>query len=153
MVHPSRCLAMGLAPVLVAMLLPACAHGPIGTLPEVSSPSTAAEVIIVRNKSMFGATNSFKITLDGQEILGIRTGEYTQFMVEPGTHSIGVKCFGGWTPTWKEDKKEFSFKAQTRYYFLVGPVDIFEEACAGIEQVAEQEGKERLGGSTYVPAR
>ena len=54
---------------LTCLLLSACAHGPIGTLPKVNSPDSAAEAIIIRNKNIVGATNSYTITLDGLEIL------------------------------------------------------------------------------------
>lgn len=132
-----------------SLFLAACAHGPIGTLPKVTSAKKAAESIVIRNKNIVGATNSLIITLDGQEIFGIKIGEYTKFNLEPGKHSIGVKCFGGWTPTWKEDKKEILFNTESKYYFLISP-DLW---CAEIEQLTEQEGVKRVSESTYIPAQ
>lgn len=138
---------IGCCMLLVCLLLSACAHGPIEALPKVIDIESCAEAVIIRNKNFVGATNSYIITLDNSDILGIRIGEYTKFNLEPGKHSIGVKCFGGWSPTWKENKKEWSFAAKAKYYFLVSP----DASCAEIEQITEQDAAKRISESTYLP--
>lgn len=133
--------------LLGSLLLSACAHGPIEALPKVSDSENSAQAIIIRNKNFVGMTNSYTVTLDSQDIFGIRVGEYTKFNLEPGKHSIGVKCFGGWSPTWKENKKEWLFAAKAKYYFLVSP----DASCAEIEQISEPDATKRISESTYMP--
>jgi hypothetical protein len=136
---------------LVLLGLAACAHGPIGSLPKVSSPDEAVDVTIIRDSSLAGSAISFLIILDGRDIFWIRVGDYTRFNLDPGRHSIGVGWAGGVSPNCIEGKLNMSFNPRSKYFFLVSPAVILGEACAKIEQLSEQQGLERVSNSTYIP--
>ena len=133
--------------ISIVCLVVSCAHGPIGSLPKIDNPEEAAELIIIRNNSIIGATNSYKITLNKQDILAIRVGEYTKFQVKSGNNSLGVKCFGGWSPTWKHMNIDVSCKPGNKYYFLISPGG----SCAKIEPLKEEDGLKWISESKYFP--
>jgi hypothetical protein len=123
-----------------------CATGPMAKLPPIDASARSGEVTVIRASSIVDITNSLLLTLDGKEIFGIRSGQYTKFTVNEGNHVIGVKCFGGWTPTWKEDTRPVKVKTGESHYLLVSP----DLSCAGIEPVNEAEGQRRAKDSEYV---
>jgi hypothetical protein len=126
-----------------------CATGPIATspLPSLTDPKNASEVVVIRKSSIVGATNSYYITLNEQDVFGIKSGEYTTFKVPAGKHTIGVKCFGGWSPTWKESTIEVSLIPEEKVYFATGPGG----SCAKIESINPAEGTALVTKSTYRP--
>ena len=134
---------------ILCALAAGCAHGPIGTLPTAPPLHEAAEVFAIRPSDGIGVIrnwNKYRITWDGQEVFGIGEGEYASFNVAPGMHSIGVRCFGGFTPTWKEDRLEARFTARMRYYFLVSR----SVSCAEIKVLTDTEGPAWLSRSRNV---
>ena len=130
---------------MLAVTLGGCAHGPLGTLPKVVIPEDANQVFVIRGANLPAATNSYKLTVDGQAILAMFAGEYTRFLLQPGRHTLGVRCFGGWSPTWKEKKIDVLLAPRTNSYFLVTPNN-----CAKIEPIADNDGLERIAKSEYV---
>lgn len=129
-------------------LLAACGttSGRLGPLPEVSDSSTAARVMVVRVSSMVGAANGYTVALDGKDIFGIGSGEHAEFSVTPGEHYLGVKCFGGFTPTWKDDSLRFTAKQSSSSYFVVSP----NMSCAAVRVAEESEAKKLLSSSKAV---
>lgn len=132
--------------LLLAIVITGCVSGPIGNLPTIAEEEGAGEVTVIRISSIVGATNSFKITLNGKEIFGIRSGQYTTFKLNEGKHEIGIKCIGGWAPTWKEETVKLTVSRNSNSYFLVGP----GRRCAYIRRITEEEGQERIQKSEYV---
>ncbi len=132
--------------VFFVLFLTGCSHGLIGILPEIGNVDDTAEMIIIRNKNVMGAALSYKITLNMQDIVGIRVGEYCKFSVPAGQHTLGLKCFGGWSPTTKEMSIDVLCKPNTKYYFLLSPSSI----CAEIEPINEEEGLKRISKSEYL---
>ena len=57
-----------------------------------------------------------------------------------------VKCFGGWSPTWKEDGKGFVAEKNQPSYFSISP----GLSCATIKQVSETEGNVLLGKTNFI---
>jgi hypothetical protein len=86
------------------------------------------------------------VALDGKDIFGIGSGEHAQFAVAPGEHYIAVKCFGGWSPTWKEESLKFSAAAGASTFFLVTP----SGSCAEIKPSTEAEVRTHLAGSKRI---
>jgi hypothetical protein len=83
--------------LLPALFLAACAtSGRIGEMPKVNNPTTGSKVVVVRISSLVGAANAYTVAVGGKDLFHIGSGEHTEFLVEAGEHSIGVKCFGGW---------------------------------------------------------
>lgn len=134
---------------IVASVLVGCATGRIttGTLPKVQDPSASTEVVVIRVSSIVGVTNSYHIVVDDQAVFGIRSGEHTTFKIPSGKHAIGVRCFGGFTPTWKENKFDYSFQPQEKAYFVISP----SLGCADIASVKPQEASTLIEKSTYKP--
>jgi hypothetical protein len=123
-----------------------CASGPIDKLPIIADQKLSGEVIVLRISNIIGATNSYIITLNGKDIFGIRSGQYTTFKLTEGEHYIGIKCFGGWSPTWKEDSVKFTVTRNSNSYFIVSP----NLSCAIIKPIVETEAQKIIKNSKYV---
>jgi hypothetical protein len=106
----------------------------------------AGNVFVIRNRNILGSAVSYYITLDGTDMFAIRVGQHTKFSIAAGEHYLGVKCFGGWAPTWKEDSKKFNLLPQGDAYFLVSP----SLSCADIQAISPESGKEWIDKSTYI---
>ncbi len=130
----------------LAIVLTGCASGPIGKLPMIADQKLAGEVMVIRISNIVGATNSYIITLNGKDIFGIRSGQYTNFKLNKGEHYIGIKCFGGWSPTWKDDSVKFTVTPNSNSYFVVSP----NLSCASIKPILEAEAQKIIQNSEYV---
>jgi len=105
-----------------------------------------AKLVVMRVSSIVGAAATLYVALDGKDIFAIRSGEHTEFKIGSGEHYIGVKCFGGWTPTMKEQSMLFTALAEKEYFFEISP----NLSCAGIEPVAPDAAKKRIATSTFI---
>lgn len=134
-----------LPPLLLALFLAGCgtSSGRIGELPAVTDATSAGKVVTVRVSSFVGAANGYTVSLDGKDLYGIGSGEHAEFLVPAGEHFIAVKCFGGWTPTWKEDSLKFHASPSETSYFAISP----NLKCADIKAVAEADALKLLQGS------
>ncbi|MGB7302139.1 MAG: hypothetical protein WBD34_22685 [Burkholderiaceae bacterium] len=128
--------------------------GPLGDLPSVPNKEIASKITVVRISSFAGALNGFTVALDGKDIFGIGSGEYAEFFVPKGEHVITVKCFGGWTPTWKEDSLEFVAKPSEDNFFVIfanfSPNFNPNLKCAGIGMSNETEIKIYIESSKRI---
>jgi hypothetical protein len=133
--------------LLLLALTAACATGPIQTspLPKIADPENAVEITVIRESHFVGSAISYFITLDDKEVFGIRSGEYTRFKVSPGKHSLAARCFGGFTPTWKESKIEITLQPKEKAYYL------FSKAveCAKVESLQPQDVEALIAKSKY----
>jgi hypothetical protein len=131
----------------VLFLLTGCASsGRLAPLPLVDPGKSSAKLLVYRISSMIGVTNSYSLLLDGKEVFSIRSGEHTEFLIESGEHLLGVKCFGGWNPTWKENFVLHNFSTDTMNFFEISP----SGNCADIRLVSADEGRKRLVDSTFI---
>ena len=134
-----------IAAIMLSASLAGCASsGRVGDLPVAGD--TASQLVLVRPSAIIGATNSYYVNLDGKDVFSIRSGENTEFPIAAGEHHISVKCFGGWSPTWKEDSKQFVAAKGQPNYFEISP----NMKCAQIEQVAEVAGKQAVAKTKFV---
>jgi hypothetical protein len=120
--------------------------GRIGELPVVATGVPTAKLVVIRVSSIVGVANTYYIALDGKDIFAIRSGEHTEFRIGAGEHHIGVKCFGGLTPTWKEDSVKFSAASETENFFEISP----NLSCAEIKAIEADEAKKRIATSTFI---
>lgn len=120
--------------------------GRIGELPVVGNAASAAKVVTVRISSIVGAANGYTVALDGKDLYGIGSGENAEFNLPEGEHYIAVKCFGGWSPTWKEDSLKFVARPLETAYFVISP----NMKCADIKAATEAEAKKLLQGSKVL---
>jgi len=133
--------------VLTAMFLSGCAtSGRIGELPIIDNMAAGGKVVVVRTSNFIGAANTDTVALDGKDLFYIRSGEHTDFVVPTGEHYIAVKCFGGWSPTWKEDSKKFAATASAVNYFKISP----SMSCADIVPFTVEEANALLSSSKFI---
>jgi hypothetical protein len=158
-VPPDHRIALRLITVVLAcVLLQACAGGqsPVGrlrgALPTGSDAENAPEIFVIRSDAsdylaMMLNAPSHKIVIDGSEVFMLAPWRYTNFHVSPGEHRIGIKCFGGWSESWKEEGLTAKFEENSRYYFNTRP----SWQCAAIGQVDETEGHSLMKASRHIP--
>lgn len=121
--------------------------GAIGTLPQIQDVNSAGDVFVIRESSIVGAAMSYVVTVDGNDIFEIGSGQYTKFKLNQGRYNIGVKCFGGWTPSTKEESVQVAVKANGSSFLVIAP----NARCAGIRQESEETGQREIQSSKYVP--
>ena len=121
--------------------------GPIDNLPAIVDEKRSGEVTVIRIHSALGLANYYIIDLNGTDIFVIRSGQHTKFKLNEGEYYIGVKCFGGWSPGWKEEFLDFSVTPNSSSFFKVAP----NFSCAGIESITEEESLIKIENSKYVP--
>lgn len=132
---------------IAALILAGCASaGRIGDLPVVADSSDSATLVLIRPSNVIGMANSNYVALDGKDVFSIRSGDNTHFAIPSGPHTITVKCFGGWSPTWKEDSKAFVAQGGATRYFSISP----SMKCSKIEPVNEADAKALLERTTFV---
>jgi hypothetical protein len=76
--------------IMAAFLLAACTSGKTEFFPSRGYSTDAAEVIVIREKRIFGFGFSIKVLLDGEVIARLKAGQYVTFYVNPGVHNIGI---------------------------------------------------------------
>ena len=132
---------------MAVLVLTGCASsGRLASLPKVEPGTPSAKLVLYRISSLIGVTNSYYVILDGKEIFSLRSGEYTGFMIGSGDHVLGVKCFGGVSPTWKEQYVMHTFSPGGEYFFEIGP----DLNCARIKAVSSDEGKTSTSNSKFI---
>jgi hypothetical protein len=131
---------------LVVVLAGCASSGRIGALPTIAPGKEVSKLVVYRISSIVGVANSYYVTLDGRDIFSIRSGEFTQLSIEAGEHSVGIKCFGGFSPTWKEDAVQFSALPKSESFFEISP----NLSCAEIKAVTVEEGKKQINNSKFI---
>lgn len=131
---------------IVLIFLGCATSGRIGDLPTISSNTPSSELYLIRIESFVGGAINYYIALDGKDIFSIRSGNHTIIHVPTGEHIVAVKCFGGWSPTWKQDSKTFTAEANKGNYFIITP----SMDCARIYPVHEDEAKKAIAGNTFI---
>lgn len=138
--------------VLAALFLAGCAanydlSGRIGELPKIDNPSESGKVVVVRTSNPIGFIVNYTIVLDLWDLFYIKSGEYTEFLVPPGDHSIAVKCYAGIPYGWQIDSTKFVASAGAENYFKVRPN---LSPCARIIPVSADEANALLRSSKFI---
>ena len=129
--------------VACLLMLFACAHGTTSHFPRGGDPQTHASITLIRNRNIFGSALSPKVVLDGWHIAWLRPGEYVEFFVSPGMHTVGVA----------ESTVAIPFQAGAAYYFLISVDDNAALRWSGgfeVERLNESEGKALAAGAKRV---
>lgn len=122
---------------------------PVALIPSELNPGN---IIVLRNYNYYGAGIHYWITLNEEDVAGLYTNEHTAFLLPIGQYRIGVRCHGGWLPTWKLDEINIDVEPNQTYYFLVTPkVRLLLNDCGEIELISEEDGLNRLKKSNKVP--
>lgn len=80
--------------VLAGLALSGCAHGLVGTLPDVANIDGPPQIVVIRPQRFVGAVGKLTVTLDGADLYAIRNGEHVVIRVPPGDRIVGVKYDG-----------------------------------------------------------
>jgi len=85
-------------------------------MPRGGSAGDSAQIVILRNRNMFGSGRAVEVMLDDKAIAKLAVGQYIQFWVPPGLHSVRTTGFA---------IGESSVSAELRlgesYYFVISP--------------------------------
>lgn len=131
----------------IILILGGCAtSGPINPLPKLSTLHESGQVTVIRPSAFIGSAGSLTIALDGIEIFHLNNGEYTTFSLSTGPHTLAVRCFGGWTPTWKEDVIDLTVSPGDHQYAMV---EISME-CADISHATEPPAETTIKDLTFI---
>ena len=107
--------------IAIVLFVISCSHGITQHFPTGENLINPAEIILIRNKNFFCGGQSAAILLDGVTIAHLRTGEYVNFLVEPGEHSIVA------TPLIGSGRKfSDNFEAGKKNYLLISLTDFFD---------------------------
>ena len=108
---------------LASLLLVGCATGTslVGKVPEVKDQSQAAQVVVYR-PSYYGMLIKNTIALDGEDMFEIAAFTSVQFAIDPGAHTLTIKCFSVMPPGTKEDSLKLVAKPKQTYYYQVNTV-------------------------------
>jgi len=107
--------------IAIGFFVISCSHGITQHFPTGENLINPAEIILIRNKNIFCGGQSATILLDGVAIGYLRTGEYVNFWVESGEHSIVATPLIG-------SARKFSdnFEAGKKNYLLISLTDFFD---------------------------
>jgi hypothetical protein len=113
------------------------------------SPGSAATVTVIREWYFIGGGATNMITLDGEEIFGLASGEHVTFPVAAGAHVLGVRCFGGLWPAWAHDTAELAAETGKTYFYRIK----YSADCATIRRVTEPMAIEGMKDTTPMPMK
>ena len=120
------------------VLLGACAARVTPHLPPLRPLDETAQIVVIRNRNLFGSAVRVSVLLDGFEVAQIHTGQYIEFSVDAGVHSVGTRS----TPL------SISFEKGQRYYFLITPAG--DSGTFEIERLTPEEGERRAQDAERV---
>ena len=120
--------------MFVSFLAAGCSSGVLKvSLPEILADEPSGQVFVIRESSLLlGSGVKFAILLDGSEVFKVGNGKYTKFPLAPGEYTISVLCFGGGSPTWKQQDQFFFLENKDEVYFSVSD-DLM--ACARMQEI------------------
>jgi hypothetical protein len=131
----------------IAAFIAGCASsGRVGELPVIAAGQAAGKLVLIRSSNLIGAANAYYVALDGKDVFAIRSGENTELKVAEGEHYVAVKCFGGFTPTWKEESIKFTASPAKANFFEISP----STSCAKIAAVSEDDGKKAVASTKFI---
>jgi hypothetical protein len=100
--------------LLAVLLVTGCtSSGVIGTLPI--TPQHVATVTVIRDRSFLGAARTTRISVDFQDVIALRPGDYVTVDVPAGVRELRAACHDVGTP----EAIRVPMEVGHRYYFLV----------------------------------
>ncbi len=86
------------------------------SMPRGGSAADSAQVVILRNRNMFGSGRAAVVMLDEKVIAKLSVGQYIQFWVPPGRHSVRTTGFA-----MGDSSVAAEFQLGESYYFVISP--------------------------------
>jgi len=114
----------------------------------------AGKIVVVRMSSFFGVLNVWQVAVDGKDLFGIGSGEYTEFFLSEGAHQISLRCSQpgldllrhDWGATHHEDTIKFIANPSKTTFFVLSP----SLACGKISLSNETEANKHIGQSKFI---
>jgi hypothetical protein len=114
---------------------------------EAQQQDGVARIVVLRPRAFIGSGMKYGVSLDGMDRGRLGVGRYVEFEAGAGmTHVVGVKCFGGWSPTMKYDSLQFTAANGETVYFEVR----IGGQCAAIERIGEEAARQLLAKSRSI---
>ena len=122
----ARCPALATAAAITVACL-ACSGNAGGRLPAIASksPDRPIEVVVLRNRNLYGSGLTRKVFVDGWIVATLGVGQYVRFHVAEGTHSIGTN----------QASVAVEFLAHPGPYYFVISVDGGNWGAAGASEI------------------
>ena len=124
--------------LMLTFILAACTSGKTEYFPSQGYSADVAEVIIIREKRMFGLGFSMQVILDGEVIARLRAGQYVTFFTDPGFRTIGIP-----------DSNITAALARGRKHFFVVKTDSSQFGFE-IERISERQAAPLMAESTPI---
>ena len=108
---------------ILLVLLSGCAtgRGQVNPFPTITDSSQTSKIIVNRDSAFMGGAQTYTLTVDGQDIYMLRSGDEISFQINPGEHLLGVKCHGGWQVTGNFSEIAQEMKPNSMYRFKIIP--------------------------------
>jgi hypothetical protein len=123
--------------LLLATFLTGCATKIYRKVPPPQDPANAAEIFIIRTRSIVGAGLGIGVQIDGYKIASLSVGHHLRIQLDSGQHAVGTMS-GSIT---------LDFAPNSTYYFLVG-IGVGNEQT--IERLDASDASKWLAGSKEV---
>ncbi len=88
-------------------------------MPRGGSAADSAQVVILRNRNPFGSLVPSVVMFDEKAIAKLRVGQYIQFWVPPGRHSVRTTGYA-----MGDSSVALEFQLGESYYFVISPVSM-----------------------------
>ena len=121
-------------------------------LPAINDRAKAGNAVVVRISSFLGVLQGWQIKVDGTNLFGIGSGEYTEFLLPEGEYYITLKCFQPFVDWFMyrevhfEDTLMFYVRPSQTRYFLASP----SWKSGKIRQSNETEAKKYIKQSKFI---
>jgi hypothetical protein len=76
--------------ILLTATLFGCATKIYRKVPPLKDPNEFSEIVIIRNKAIFGSAVGIGVQIDGYKIASLSVGHHLRLKVDPGQHAVGT---------------------------------------------------------------
>ena len=124
------------------------ASGRKGDLPPINEGEAAGKVVVVRTRNPLAVLQGWRVDIDGEELFGIGSGEYTDFLLPAGYHYITLRCLQPaiFSETLYHDSVMFVVEESQTVYFVASP----SLKCGKIRRKSEAEANKHIEHSKFI---
>lgn len=138
--------------IVLLLLLVLCGCGSVsgkhGELPPIDDREAAGKVVVVRTRNPLAVLQVWQVDVDGEDLFGIASGEYTEFLIPEGYHYITLRCVQPaiLSETYYHDTVMFVVERSQTVYFVASP----SLKCGKIRRKSEAEAKKHIEHSKFI---
>ncbi len=133
--------------LLLVLSFVACARGQLST-PMPFDPQTAGEIVVIRKKHYVGGA-SVIITLDEQDLVSMKMGDYTTVKVSPERHTVGIYIKGIDKKAYEYLDKGIALDCPPRTSKFITVIVKFNEIV--LEEIGPSQAFEFMKAYKYIP--